>query len=733
MYNLRPFTAAANAKLTAAALAAACLLPSPAFPQFPQFPDLAPKPLPDFRSLPDGNSYTATDDQRTMIVRFSYSSGLPLDTLFNTASARQCDFQTFDDYRISPASNRIIIFRNTQPIYRHSKRFQAFDFDIRRNFIKPLSDSGQPISCLAFSPNGRMCTYVIDNNLFIKKFDFDTELQITRDGLPGAISNANTPWVYEEEFGITALAAWSPDSEHFAFVRFDESDVPLYSLPIYSPSPYPSAHHYRYPTPGQPNPKLSLFIYDVRERNLRTLDPPIDPQDYIPRIDFALADNRLLVFALNRLQNTFSLFAANPKSGVFQLLLRESDNAYIDPDHLASLHLTYTGFLHLSERDGFTHIYQHSHTGELIRQLTSGHWDVTHLYGLSPTNGFVYFQAAYTDPLRRDIFSVDPKGSISRLTSPPGTNTAAFSNSFKFFLNTFSAAHIPPITAIHDASGKMLRLIEDNAHLIPKLNALPKKTFTSILAHDSIPLNAWIIFPPHLDSTKLYPLLLTQYSGPNSQKVLDRFETPAWEYELALSHGFIVACVDPRGTGARGHAFRKAGYLRLGIPQTRDLTHAAKALAQLPFVDPSRIAIHGWSFGGYTALMALTFGDGIFAAAIAGAPPVDWRFYDSIYTERFLRTPQENPQGYSESSPLLHVDKLQGRLLLIHGTADDNVHLSQTLDYVDQLTLANKAFRLHLYKDRTHSLRPFHTLDQSLPSVKSHLHSLMTDFLLGIN
>ncbi|MDR3129873.1 MAG: S9 family peptidase [Tannerellaceae bacterium] len=694
-----------------------------------------PEEVAEIRSLPDGEYFTSTDARRTMIIRYAYQTGKAVDTLFHVGRTRQCDFESFDDYLISPTGHRIIILRKTEQGYRHSRRFLCYDYDVRRNLIKPLSETGRKVTNKPlFSPDGRMCIYVIDNNIYIKKFDFDSELQVTHDGKTDNIINGATDWVYEEEFGTTALMAWSPGSEHFAFVRTDETNVPIYTMQVYGESAYPYFHSYKYPKSGEVNSRVSLHIYDVRTRNIRPLDLPIDSESYIPRIEFTLSDGHLAVFTLNRHQNVFSLFSADPKSGVFRLVLRETNDAYIDPDHLFSLQFTPHGFIRLSEQDGYTHVYQHSPTGVLQRQVTCGSWDVTILHGMDPFTGTIYYESAEDSPLRRALFSVNTKGNKRRLTPRQGTNQALFSANFAYFVNTFSAVNIPPRISLHEArNGKELRLLQDNASLARKLKDIPQRTFTTIETADGLSLNAWILQPVNFDAARQYPLLFTQYSGPGSQKVLDRYESPNWETYLAATQGFIVACVDGRGTGARGQAFRKSGYLRLGQQEAQDQADAARFLAQLSCVDNRRIAIWGWSFGGYTTLMAMTFGKGIFKTGIAVAPPTDWRFYDSAYTERYMRTPQENPDGYQATSPLLNADKLQGNLLLIHGTADDNVHLSQTLTYADALSNASKQFRFHLYKDRTHSLAGFPSLPQKLPSVRLHLYTLMTDFLLGNN
>lgn len=677
----------------------------------------------EMRSMPDGEHYTAMNAERNMIIKYSYRTGNPVDTLFHTQQARECTFDTFQGYEISETGHRIMIWRERESIYRRSWKADVYDYDVRRNFTKPMTDTGKKIMIPTFSPDGRMCAYVIDNDIWLRKFDFDTEIQVTKDGEINKVLNGVTDWVYEEEFYVTNLMAWSPDSEYLAFVRSDETDVPEYSMQIYGDGLYPGSYDFKYPKAGYRNSRISLHSYSVQTRDTKKLDVPVDEESYIPRIIFTSNPEQLAVMTLNRNQNLFNMYYANPKSGVFRLILREENKAYINSDWLHAIRFNESGFIYVSEQDGYAHIYQYSPTGVMQRQITQGNWDVTDFLGFDDKTKTAYYQSAEESSLRRSIYSVDAKGNKVKLSAQEGTNRAVFSNNYSYFVNTWSDAKTPArITVNETKTRKELRVLQDNAALRGKLAgySYSPKEFLKIQTASDIELNAWMVKPANFDPNKKYPVLMTQYSGPNSQQVLDQYGFD-WEQYLA-ANDIIVVSVDGRGTGARGEAFRKCTYLRMGELEARDQVEAAQALGKLPYIDGKRIAIYGWSFGGYNTLMAMSTGNGTFKAGIAVAPPTDWKFYDTIYTERFMRTPQENFQGYAATSPLEKAKDLQGRLLLIHGTADDNVHFMQSLVYAEALVQAGKQFDMHFYKDRDHGISGGNT--------RLHLFTKMCTFLM---
>ncbi|MCC8095012.1 MAG: S9 family peptidase [Tannerellaceae bacterium] len=679
----------------------------------------------EIRSLPDGEHYTAMNPDRNMIIKYSYRTGQPVDTLFNTQKARECTFDTFEGYTINSTGHRILVWRDTERIYRHSFRSVIYDYDVRRNYLHLLTEeegAGKQM-IPTFSPDGRMCAYVRDNNIWIRKFDYDTEVQVTKDGEVNKILNGITDWVYEEEFAVINLMAWSPDSEYLAYVRSDESEVPEFSMQLYGDGLYPGYDHFKYPKAGQKNSTVTLHSYSVATKDIKELKIPVNEEVYIPRITFTQNPDQLAVMTLNRHQNTFSMYYANPRSAVFRLILREENQKYIDPEWLNSIHFTKKGFTYVSEQDGYAHIYFYSPTGVMERQITKGNWDVTRLYGIDETTQTVYYESAEESPLRRAVYRVDAKGNKTKLSTQEGTNAARFSDNFAYFINTNSSLSTPAVITVHETrSRKILRTLQDNAALNEQLTqySFPKKEFLTVQTASGYELNAWMLKPLHFDESGKYPVLMIQYSGPNSQQVLDRY-TFDWEYYLA-SIGFIVVSVDGRGTGARGETFRKCTYLRMGELESRDQVEAAQALGKLPYVDEKNMAIWGWSFGGYNTLMAMSTGKGTFKVGISVAPPTDWKYYDTVYTERYMRTPNENFEGYAATSPIRLANDLQGKLLLVHGTADDNVHFHQTMEYAEALVQAGKQFEMQIYKDRNHGIAGGNT--------RYHLYTRKVNFLL---
>ena len=676
----------------------------------------------EMRSLPDGEHYTAMNAERNMIVKYSYRTGKAVDTLFNATTARECEFTKFDGYTISSTGHHILVWRETEPIYRRSYKAAVYDYDVRRNYIKPITDSKEKVMIPTFSPDGRMCAFVKDNNIWIRKFDFDTEVQVTKDGALNKILNGTTDWVYEEEFAVTNLMAWSPDSEYLAYVRTDETEVPEYSMQVYGDGLYPSYYNFKYPKAGQKNSTVSVKAYSVQTRDTKHLDVPMDEDGYIPRITFTQNASQLAVMTLNRHQNIFNMYYVNPKSGVSRLILREENECYVDSEWLSSIHFLSNGFTYVSEQDGYAHIYLYSPTGVLQKQITQGNWDVTRLIGYDEATKNTYYESAEESPLRRAVYKIDAKGVKTRLTPEEGTNSAAFSANYAYFVNRYSNANTPMrITVNETKSRKVLRTLQDNAELRERLAQyrFGKKEFFTLTTKSGFELNAWMVKPANFDESKKYPVMMTQYSGPNSQQVLDSYSFD-WEQYLA-ANGIIVVCVDGRGTGARGEAFRKCTYLMMGEKESQDQVEAAQALGQYPYVDAGRMAIWGWSFGGYNTLMALSVGHGTFKVGIAVAPPTDWKYYDTVYTERYMRTPQENFDGYAATSPLKKVKDLEGKLLLIHGTADDNVHFMQSMEYAEALVQAGKQFDMHVYKDRNHGISGGNT--------RYHLYTKMSNYL----
>ncbi len=679
----------------------------------------------DLRSRPDGEHYTQMNAERNKVIAYSYRTGMPVDTLFDAKRAKECTFDTFDGYMISSTGHRIVVWRETESIYRRSWKAVMYDYDVRRNFIQPLSNTEGKQRIPTFSPDGRMCAYVKeDNNIWLRKFDFDTEVQVTKDGIPDSILNGTTDWVYEEEFATTNLMAWSPESDILTWVRTDESKVLKYDMQTYGNTYYPGVYSFKYPKVGEVNSVVTLHSYDVQTKDIKRLSLPEGSDYYIPRMRFTTKNDQLAVMTLNREQNNFNMFYMNPRSGVSKLILNESSKYYVDYGLFDDIVFTTDGFTYVSEKDGYKHIYLYSPTGVLQRQVTSGNWDVTRLYGYDVKTKDVYYESAEESPIRRSVYKIDVKGRKTKLSKEEGTNSARFSENFAYYINTYSSEHTPALITVNETkSGKVLRTLRDNAELKTTLASyrFSPKEFMTVETTSGQKLNAWMLKPSNFDSKRKYPVLMIQYSGPDSQQVLDRYSF-GWEYYLA-ENDIIVVSVDGRGTGARGEEFRKCTYMRMGDLESIDQIEAAQALAKLPYVDGKRMAIWGWSFGGYNTLMAMSRGNGTFKAGIAVAPPTDWRYYDTIYTERYMRTSQENARGYDETSPIKLAADLQGKLLLVHGTADDNVHVKQTLDYAEALVQAGKQFDMHLYKDRDHSIYGGNT--------RLHLYTKMSMFLFN--
>lgn len=679
----------------------------------------------DLRSMSDGEHYTQMNPERTMVISYAYRTGLPVDTLFSTKRAKECTFDTFDGYMISSTGHRIIIWRDTEMIYRRSWKADMYDYDVRRNYLQPLSNTKEKLRIPTFSPDGRMCAYVKeDNNIWIRKFDFDSEVQVTKDGKEDSILNGVTDWVYEEEFTTTNLMAWSPESDILTWVRTDETDVLKYDMQVYGNTYYPDVYSFKYPKVGEKNSTVTLHSYDIQTRDIKRLSLPAGMDYYIPRIRFTTQNDQLAVMTMNRNQNDFNMYYMNPRSGVSRLVLHEADKYYVDFGLLDDIVFFAEGFTYVSERDGYKHVYLYSPTGVMLRQVTTGKWDVTRLYGYNEKTKEIFYESAEESPLRRAVYKIDAKGRKTKLSKQVGTNTAQFSRNFAYYINTYSSTQTPAVITVNEVkSGKVLRTLIDNAQLKERLAtySFSPKEFTTVKTASGQELNAWIVKPVNFDPNRKYPVLMVQYSGPDSQEVLDKYSF-GWEHYLAANDVLVIS-VDGRGTGARGSEFRKCTYMKLGDLESIDQIEAAQALAKLPYVDGSRMAIWGWSFGGYNTLMAMSRGNGTFKAGIAVAPPTDWRYYDTVYTERYMRTSQENVGGYDATSPIRLAANLQGKLLLVHGTADDNVHVKQTLDYAEALVQAGKQFDMHLYRDRDHGIYGGNT--------RLHLYTKMSMFLFN--
>jgi len=683
------------------------------------------------RSMNDGEHYTLMVNDKA-IVKYNYKTGATVDTLFSISRLKNSPIKQISGYEFSPNEGRMLVYTNVKKRYRRTFTADYYVFDVKRNELQTLSENG-PQEVPLFSPDSRYIAFARENNLFMKKLDFNTETQLTKDGQVGTIINGTPDWVYEEEFTKTRYFEWSPDSKLIAFVRFDESKVPKYSYIQYKENAtdkdnltlYPLIVEFKYPKAGENNSKVSVCVYDDYSKSIKTMKLSDEDQDfYIPGIRWTNSIDQLAVFKLNRNQNRLEMLLANPRSTLTKLVLRQDDKYYVDYENIDFVHFSADNqtFIGVSEQDGYRHIYQYNINGTVLKQLTKGKWDVTDVYGYDEKKQVVYYQSAEISPLQRDVYGVDVKGRMTRLTNGKGTHAASFNSTFTSFVDNASSMEVPNIFTLRTSSGTSIRTIGNNAGLASEFKALnlPAKEIFTFTTSENIKLNGWILKPVNYDASKKYPLLMVQYSGPNSQAVLDKWSVD-WEYYLA-SQNYVVACVDGRGTGARGAEFRKCTYEQLGILETKDQVEAAKYLGQQTYIDKDRIGIWGWSYGGTMTLLCMTTGEKVFKAGIAVAPVIDWRLYNTAYTERFMRRPQENFKGYDVSSALKRADKLQGSLLLVHGTADDNVHTQNTMLYIDKLVAADKQFEMQLYTDKNHSILGKQT--------RRHLYTRMSDFLI---
>ncbi|RNC67165.1 S9 family peptidase [Proteiniphilum sp. X52] len=684
--------------------------------------EFTPRGIREMVSSQDGTHFYQADPQHTAVIKYAYATGEAVDTLFNTRRARNCAFDSFQGFLVSPDETRVLVYRDREQVYRHSFRADYYYHDVRRNMVRRLSEHPSKQMIPTFSPDGKMVAYVIENDIWLTKFDFDTESRVTRDGETNKVMNGATDWVYEEEFGTTRLMEFSPDNRLLAFVRTDESAVKEFSFQTFNKQLYPDFYRFKYPKAGETNSTVECRVFDIEARTTRTLDVPLEESGYIPRIKFTHDPGQLAVMTLNRDQNRFDMYFTSPRSTVSKLVLREESNYYVDSEWLNSIHFLKDRFTYVSEKDGYSHIYIYGLSGTLQKQLTVGNYDVTALLAVDEQTETVFYEAADESPIRRNIYKVNiNKGQPQKLSQQPGYNSASFSGQGKYFVNRWSDAETPTVIALYDGNGKQLRVLEDNQSVRAKVASaqFPRREYITVTAADGITrLNGWILKPYNFDPTRKYPVVMIQYSGPNSQQVLDRYNAD-WYYAL-LNEGVVVACVDGRGTGARGEAFRKSTYMNLGVKESDDQIAAARHLASLPYIDGKGVGIWGWSYGGYNVLMSMSRGNGIFKAGVAIAPVTDYRFYDSIYTERFMRTPQQNNQGYDNGSPIALAGRLEGNLLLIHGTADDNVHFQNSVEYARVLIEAGKHFDMFFFPDKDHFIRGENTRKYLYEKVIDH-------------
>ena len=685
----------------------------------------------------DGEHYTQISPDHKRIVKYSFKTGEEVGTVFDVATARNHTLKSFDDYILSPDESLILIQTETKPIYRRSFTAVYYIYTVKNRTLEPLSEGG-PQQVPLFSPDSHQIAFVRNNNIFLVKLLFgNSESQVTKDGEYNKVLNGIPDWVYEEEFGFNRAFDFSADSRMIAYIRFDESQVPMFSFPEYKgmfPSrdeyaSYPGAYTYKYPKAGETNSTVSVHTFDIKSRVTRKMNLEMDADGYIPHIKFTSDPEKLAIMTLNRHQNRFNVYMANPRSALCKTVIRDEAEQYIKEQAYSDIVFYPENIVMMSERDGYNHLYLYSIGGNLIKQITSGRFEVKEFLGWDQKTNVFYYTSNEESPLRSAVYKVDGKGKKTKLSTRVGTNNALFSKNFAYYINTYSSKDTPTLITLNNNKGKEMATLMDNAELKSKVANLnmPTKEFFTFKTPDGVELNGWMMKPAHFDPNKKYPVIMHQYSGPGSQQVLDRWGIGSFGdggmFEAYMcDKGYIMVCVDGRGTGGRGAAFEKCTYLFLGVKESKDQAAAAHYLSTLPYIDGTRIGIWGWSFGGYNTLMSMSEGSGAFKAGVAIAAPTDWRFYDSVYTERFMRTPKENGEGYDAGSPIKQAAKLQGKLLLIHGTADDNVHFQNCAEYSEALVQANKQFDMQVYTNRNHGISGGNT--------RNHLMNRVADFFI---
>ena len=658
--------------------------------------------------------YANISSDGKQIVSFSFKTGKQVAVLFDVAAAK-APFEEIDGYVISPDGKKMLVMTKRQAVYRRSFKAEYFVYDIAKKTLKKLSE-GENQQVATWSPDSRHIAFVKDNNLYVT--DTEKEVQITKDGKFNEVINGIPDWVYEEEFSFNRAFAWNADGTSIGWIRFDESHVKTYSLQLFEGShptrtefhDYPGEYSYKYPKAGQDNSKVSLWSYDLKSGKTISLNVPVDADGYYPRIKTSPNANQLIVYTMNRHQDDMRLYGVNPFTGVSKMLIKESVPKFVKEEVVENSIVGKKTILLPSDRDGFMHLYLYDMNGKLIRQVEKGNYDVTDIYGMDEKTGDVYFQAAKLNAHDRQVYVAHKNGKVEQLTDAKGSNAANFSGDYRYFVNTWSSYSHPYVFTVRDNKGKVIKMLEDNKKLVEKTqqyNWGKRETF-SFTTSEGVKLDGWMVKPVDFDANKKYPVILFQYSGPGNQQVLDSWSTGsmgnggAFDYYLA-QEGFIVACVDGRGTGARGAEFEKCTYLRLGDLESKDQVETALYMGSLPYVDKDNIGIWGWSYGGFNTLMSMSEGRPVFKAGVAVAPPTCYRFYDTVYTERYMRTPQENEDGY-KVNPIERADQLHGALLICHGVADDNVHPQNTYEYAEALVQADKDFKEVWYTNRNHSI-----------------------------
>lgn len=668
------------------------------------------------RPLEGTDKYCKISDDGREIIMASFRKGSEPAVVFRIADEDTAMIRAVDGYSFSPDGKRILIRTGYTSVYRRSFRAKYFIYDIAGKSLTPLAE-GDDQQVATWSPDSRHVAYVRQNNLYIS--DGTEETQVTADGKFNEVINGIPDWVYEEEFTFNKAFAWSADGSSIVWIRFDESRVRTYALQLFRGmepareeyADYPGEYAYKYPKAGQDNSIVSVWSYQLKSGKTQQVSVPVEEDGYIPRVLPTSRKECVLVYTMNRHQDSLRVYAVNPATADVRLIIEETVSRYVKEEAMDQIKVTDKHILLPSDRDGYMHLYLYDLNGKLIRQVEKGDYDVTDVYGYDEKTGNTYFQAAKLNPCDRQVYVAHANGKVERLTDSEGANSAMFAGDFSYFINTWSDYAHPYVFTTRDKKGKVVEVLEDNRELLDKLKDYEDWTSRepfSFTTSEGVKLNGWMVKPAGFDAARKYPVILFQYSGPGNQQVVNAWSSGsmgsggAYDYYLA-SQGYVIVCVDGRGTGGRGADFEKCTYLKLGDLEAKDQVETALYVGSLPYVDKERIGIWGWSFGGFCTLMSMSEGRPVFRAGVAVAPPTNWKFYDTIYTERYMRTPQENPEGYM-TNPTVRAEKLHGALLLCHGVADDNVHPQNTFEYSEALVQADKDFKENLYVNRNHGI-----------------------------
>ncbi len=687
----------------------------------------------EFDWMNDGRYYTAlVKNNKTSsndILKYATTTGEVTDTLVHGGQlipAGKAETLTIESYQFSSDETKLLITTGKASVYRRSSVETYYVLDLTDNKFTVL-DHGNKLSNGTFSPDGSKIAFTRDNNLYFEDLNTGEIIAVTRDGKLNEIINGSSDWVYEEEFSLTKAFCWSYDGSMLAYLRFDESQVPTYHLQKWN-GLYPEDYEYKYPKAGENNSVVTANVYSLADQKTATVNTGEDKEQYLPRIQWLPTNHTLSIIRLNRLQNRLDIMHYNTSNATESIVYSDISQTYIDLEEVDDLSYLSDGksFIVSSEKTGYKHLFHYTIDGKLITQLTSGEWPVTEFCGVDEAAKRVYFIAAKVSPVENHLYVCDLKGKrVEQLITLPGTHTAAFSDDFKFFMSTHSSVDTPPNTTLNQSNGKLIKVLADNEayHELTKNYGFASTEFFNISLPDGVDLNAFMMKPRDFDPAVKYPVLMFVYGGPGSQNVPNRWNSNLW-HQYLTQHGYIIVCVDNRGTGGRGRDFQHCTYKNLGKIESADQIASAKIIAKYPYVDSSRVGIWGWSYGGYMSSLCLFTGSDVFKAAIAVAPVTNWKFYDTIYTERYLQKPQDNKNGYEDFSPVNHAAKLEGNFLLIHGTGDDNVHFQNSIELQNALIAANKQFMSFYFPDRDHGISGGNT--------RLHLYTMMSNFIFDM-